>query len=175
MKRSPPDSEWDGDLIIHNLPAPEGMIECETVLDIGSGIRPMNWYKPKQHICLDPYDPYLERLAGYGYKTICSTAKHYLTNRSKFIYDDDFEAIYMLDVIEHMHKNEGQEVIELAKEVTGTQLIIFTPKGFMEQTEDAWGLGGHEWQTHRSGWLPGEFPGWRIQMYAKGFFASWNS
>ena len=81
----------------------------------------------------------------------------------------------MLDVLEHMHKNEGIEVIELAKKKAIKQIVIFTPKGFVQQTVDSWNMGGEYWQTHRSGWLPGEFPGWDISFYDEGFFAIWTN
>jgi hypothetical protein len=96
----------------------------------------------------------------------------------------EIEAIFLLDVIEHMEKEEGKRVIELAQQVAQRQIVLYTPYGFMEQTHDKWGLGGDEWQIHRSGWVPEEFPGWYIEvrpMYVrpegtlKGFIAVWTS
>ena len=152
----------------HTLPRPKGLIECDTVLDIGAGIRPMNWYVPKSHVCTDPYEPYYLRLCDAGYEAVQGTALDVLAVLSS-------DAIYLLDVLEHMHKNEGIEVIDLAKKKAIKQIVIFTPKGFVQQTKDAWNMGGEYWQTHRSGWLPGEFPGWDISFYDEGFFAIWTN
>ena len=155
----------------HTLPRPDGLIECDTVLDIGAGIRPFSWYKPLRHVCVDPHQPYCRRLRNAGYITIQQIALDFLWSAP----DGGCDAIYMLDVLEHMHKNEGIEVIELAKKKARKQIIIFTPKGFVQQTKDAWNMGGEYWQTHRSGWLPGEFPGWDISFYDEGFFAIWTN
>lgn len=163
MKSSPATLE-------HTLPRPEGLIECDTVLDIGAGIRPMQWYVPGIFfICVEPYDAYADILEANGYSVIRQTAIQAL--QSTLVCD----AIYLLDVLEHMHKNEGIEVIELAKKKARKQIVIFTPKGFVQQTKDAWNMGGEYWQTHRSGWLPGEFPGWDISFYDEGFFAIWTN
>ena len=162
-----PKEEWLANgLIENNLERPQGLIECDTVLDIGAGLRPMCWYTPKLHFCIEPYKLYVERLAYAGYRVIERTALQFLSGSCLL-----YEAIYLLDVIEHMDKEEGEEVIKLAIGLATKQVVIFTPHGFMQQTEDAWGLGGDYWQTHRSGWLPGEFPDWHTYRYAKGFFA----
>lgn len=161
-----PEKEWDGDLLIHNLPRPDGLIECKTVLDIGAGIRPMNWYKPESHICIEPFEVYGKLLKKAGYEIIQSTALDYLQYTRPQV-----EAIYLLDVIEHMEKEDGVKVVALALKRAKKQVIIFTPMGFMPQDEDVWGLEGHFWQTHRSGWMPEEFPGWQTQLFGRGFYA----
>ena len=156
-------------LLEHNLIRPDGLIECDSVLDIGAGIRPMNWYAPHNHTCVEPYEPYAKILKQHGYATWVGTALDILS------YDwpeaAKFEAIYLLDVIEHMEKEQGLEVIEKAELQSTKQIVIYTPTGFMAQEGDSWGLGGDEWQKHRSGWLPEEFPGWDIQFHGKSFFA----
>ena len=160
-----PDDEWDGELIIHNLPRPEGLIEVDTVADIGAGIRPMNWYKPRLHLCVEPHKTYAERLQRRGHKVIPMTAFQYLKLQQKI------EAIYLLDVIEHMEKHDGFEVIDLMTRKATKQVVVYTPRGFMEQTTDDWGLDGEIWQTHRSGWTADDFPDWHIENYGRGFFA----
>ena len=159
-------------LIQHDLPRPDGLIECKTVLDIGAGIRPMPWYAPRRHICVEPYGPYADRLETAGYEVIRQTAKEALQ------VEREGHAVYLLDVIEHMEKADGLEVIDLALR-GARQVVVFTPYGFMQQDHDVWGLDGHHWQTHRSGWLPEEFPGWWTQRYGwapfEGFYAIWTS
>ena len=163
----PPKEEWLANGLIENtLERPRGLIECKTVLDIGAGLRPMQWYVPVTHLCVEPYTPYARRLSLARYAVVENTAFTFLSN-----IDRQYEAIYLLDVIEHMHKEEGEEVVELVRELATKQVIIFTPHGFMQQEGDAWGLGGDYWQTHRSGWLPGEYPDWHSYRHAKGFFA----
>ena len=154
-------------ILKHDLPRPEGLIECDVVIDVGAGIRPMQWYVPTRHICVEPYGQYADHLEAAGYEVIRQTAKEALQ------VEREGHAVYLLDVIEHMEKAEGLEVVELAM-LGARQVVVFTPYGFMQQDHDVWGLGGHHWQTHRSGWLPEEFPGWRTQLYDTGFYAIWN-
>ena len=157
----------------HTLPRPDGLIECDTVLDIGAGIRQMQWYEPKHHYCVEPYLPYCRVLISAGYEIFYETALEHLG--MAHLNCAGIDAIYLLDVLEHMHKNEGIEVIKLGQKLAKKQVVIFTPKGFTKQTADAWDMGGEYWQTHRSGWLPGEFPGWDISFYDEGFFAIWTN
>jgi hypothetical protein len=161
-------------LIKHDLPRPPGLIECNVVLDVGAGIRPMNWYEPAEHICVEPYGPYADRLKAAGFLVVQATALQALR-----AVEGPVDAIYLLDVIEHMEKAEALEVIDLAKAKAARQVVVFTPYGFMQQDSDVWGLGGHHWQTHRSGWLPEEFPGWQCERYGwppfEGFYAVWTA
>ena len=156
----------------HIAPRPKTLIDCETVIDVGAGLRPFQWYTPKRHICVEPYEPYCERLRAAGFEVVTETAVVALAHLTA-------DAIYMLDVIEHMTKEDATAVIELALKAAKRQVVVYTPHGFMPQEVDHWGLGGHFWQKHRSGWLPREFPGWSIDLYyapkrkaPEGFFAT---
>lgn len=127
----------------------------------------MQWYAPVTHICIEPYGPYADVLEDAGYMVCRETAKRAL----RYCQGD---AVYLLDVIEHMERHVGQCVIEMAVRAARCQVVIYTPMGFLEQTHDAWGMGGERWQTHRSGWTPSDFPGWDIETTDEGFFASWT-
>lgn len=166
-------------ILQHTLARPKGLVECDVVLDVGAGIRPMRWYRPKRHICVDPYVPYCDVLKAAGYETIRATAEQLLEQSSLLQTADlvQVDAVYLLDVIEHMEKDEGERVLRLACETAQQQVVVFTPYGFDEQTSDVWGMDGDYWQTHRSGWFPEEFSaslGWRVQIPRKGFFAIWD-
>lgn len=152
----------------HSLPPPDGFFPPNVVLDIGAGIRPTPWGKPGFHVCVEPYKPYADRLeTETGLKVYNMTALRFLRLAPAHIFD----AIWMLDVIEHMTREEGEEVLLKALELDPQQIVVFTPHGFMPQSHDAWGMGGEHWQTHRSGWTPSDFPGWAIQPYGNAFYA----
>jgi len=169
----------------HTLPLPKGLRVVRSVLDVGAGIRPMQWYKPAWHVCVEPHPPYAVILEKAGYAVWCKTA---LTVLAGLAGDGAWvDAVYLLDVIEHMQKEEARKVLQLAQEAARYQVLVYTPVGFVEQTEDAWGLGGKYWQTHRSGWSPVEFPstkGWETELFfppqpkrnqpPEGFYALWN-
>jgi hypothetical protein len=69
-----------------------------------------------------------------------------------------------------MDRDEANEVLVAAYEAA-PRIIVYTPNGFLEQTEDCWGLGQHDWQKHRSGWTPDDFAGWKIIEGPEGFAA----
>lgn len=151
-------------------PRPEGLIEVDTVLDIGVGIRPMGWYKPGRHICVEPHPPYAEKLKAAGYEVWCETAASAVTTMLSWT-PGSIGAIYLLDVIEHMERADGTALLKVLPWLGAKQIVVFTPNGFLPQEHDAWNLGGERWQKHRSGWMPADFPGWRISFYEKNFTA----
>ncbi len=67
----------------------------------------------------------------------------------------------MIDVVEHLEKEEGLRLLCLTERIARRQIVLFTPLGFMPQEhldgKDAWGLEGGRWQEHKSGWLPEDF------------------
>ena len=130
---------------------------AQRICDIGPGIRPQPFYRADFHLCIEPHQEYVDWLEGHGYPVLKGTALDWLPGI------DPVEVVYMLDVIEHMDKEEGRDVLEHARRKAG-QVVIFTPLGFREQSykegeKDAWGMNGTRWQTHRSGWTPDDFPG----------------
>jgi hypothetical protein len=166
--------DWLGNgLVYHNLKRPAKLIEVETVLDVGAGVRPFGWYQPRQHICVEPCAAYRTRLLKTGLEVIGTTAEQALS----FLKPGAMGAIYMLDVIEHMERAVGLRCIELALMAQPRQIVVYTPLGFLEQDgPDPWGLGGELWQRHRSGWTPADFQAdWSIEYHANSFFAIWTN
>lgn len=132
------------------------------ICDIGPGIRPQPFYRADSHLCIEPHEEYANWLRDKGYDVLLGTALEMLPIITPV------EVVYMLDVIEHMDKEEGFEALRLARSKSH-QVVIFTPLGFHEQSykpgdKDAWGMNGTHWQTHRSGWTPDDFPGARIHV-----------
>ena len=159
-------------LVASGLPEPKGLLHVSSVLDIGAGLRPMPWFKPERHICVEPHGPYADRLEAAGYEVWRLTAPVALKLAAAKL---PVDAVYLIDVIEHMTKEEGLEVLRLAHALEPKQIVVFTPKGFLPQEGDAWGLDGGYWQRHRSGWTPADFPGWAIEEYmGMQFFATWT-
>lgn len=143
--------------------AAKAVRETKTVADIGCGIMPMNYFRPGLHIMIEPWREYADILAKRfeGDKSIlilelgALEALRALKSRS-------IDSIFLLDVIEHLEKNDGFEVIAECERVAREQIILFTPLGFMEQhigdgEKDGWGLSGATVQRHLSGWTPDDF------------------
>jgi cyclopropane fatty-acyl-phospholipid synthase-like methyltransferase len=163
--------------------AKEKIYDTEIVLDIGCGIRPQNYIKPRVHICCDPHKEYLDYLqkhcASFADPSIfqdfkinpfCTVEKE---SSSSFVFinadwesviemfpEKSVDTVFLMDVIEHLNKEKGKKLLEKTERIARNQFIVFTPLGFISQEhddEDAWGMHGGELQKHRSGWLPEEF------------------
>lgn len=148
-------------------PAPEGLIEVDSIIDVGAGIRPVSWLDVERHICVEPYGPYADKLEACAFEVARGTAVDVLPTLAA-------DSVFLLDVLEHMEKDEGIRTLDLAKHAASRQVVVFVPYGWMEQSEDAWGMGGEFWQTHRSEWYPEEFDGWSTYRYRRNFFAVLN-
>lgn len=137
--------------------------ETDTVADIGCGIVPMNYFRPKLHLMVEPWKEYSDIIAHRH-----RDDKSVLVMRCgalealRSLSDRAIDSIFMLDVIEHLEKEEGRLVLAECERVAREQIIVFTPLGFMPQhmeadEKDGWGLSGRSVQEHRSGWTPGDF------------------
>lgn len=141
--------------------------ETEIVLDIGCGIVPMNYFRPKLHVMVDPWKEYVDILSfrHAGDKSVLVLYSDAIEVLRQFT-DNSVDSIFLLDVIEHMDKDVGRKVIQESERVANEQIVIFTPLGFMTQhmkshESDGWGLSGTLYQEHRSGWTPDDFSsGW---------------
>ena len=137
--------------------------ETEVVLDIGCGISPMNYFRPKLHLMVEPWKEYSDILAyrHSGDKSIIIIRTGALEALRQFA-DNSVDSIFLLDVIEHLEKEEGRLTIIESERVAREQIVVFTPLGFMPQhmednQSDGWGLGGRTVQKHHSGWEPEDF------------------
>lgn len=135
----------------------------EVVLDIGSGIHPQRFFQPHIHLCCEPYNEYIvtlqNRFANFpGLVILQNTAQQVLDQ----LPDKSIDSVFLLDVIEHIEKDEGKKLLTACERVIRHQIIVFTPLGFMpqdyeEEEIDGWGLSGAVWQRHLSGWTPDDF------------------
>lgn len=161
-----------------------------TVLDIGCGIRPQNFIMPTVHVCCDAHREYLDTLQStitafrnndeeFTPNEFCTITRE---NSSEFILlnqdwssaiekflPKSFDTVFLLDIIEHLEKEEGKRLIRETEKLCRRQMVIFTPLGFIEQEHenetDAWGLSGALLQKHLSGWEPNDFDdSWTIYV-----------
>lgn len=141
----------------------------DLALDIGTGIRPHSFIQAKLYIFCEPFASYVEALQE-KYKQAPNVIILQTTGQILLptMPDQSVDLISMIDVIEHIDKVEGRELLAACERVARRQIVLFTPLGFVPQDyesgeQDAWGLQGVEWQRHLSGWEPEDFDGsWRI-------------
>jgi SAM-dependent methyltransferase len=64
-----------------------------------------------------------------------------------------FDAVVAFDLIEHLERDQGLELLRMMEQVARLRVVIFTPNGFLEQEASD----GNPFQVHRSGWTPEDF------------------
>ena len=145
--------------------------ETEIILDVGCGIVPINYFRPKLHIMVEPWKEYADILScRHGDDKSVLIIKLGALEALSALQTRSIDSIFLIDVIEHLDKDTGLKVIEEIERVARQQAVIFTPLGFMPQhveseEKDAWGLSGGEMQEHKSGWLPNDFgSGWQFHV-----------
>jgi hypothetical protein len=66
-----------------------------------------------------------------------------------------FDVVTLFDVIEHVPKRLGWELLERCEALTGKFVVLQTPCGFVEQGPEF----GNEYQRHLSGWFVQDLEG----------------
>lgn len=134
------------------------------VLDIGPGIYPINYFVPRLHILVEPHEEYVNILqVRLQDRTNFLILKGFALEVLRLLPDDSVDSVFLIDVIEHLEKPDGLQILAELDRVTRRQIVMFTPLGFMPQhveidKKDRWGFHGGDFQEHKSGWLPEDFP-----------------
>lgn len=149
--------------------------KAENVLDIGCGIIPQTMVPARLHICVEPYEEYVNHLLN-NYPPF---SRHkYLVIQSDWagiiplFPKQSIDTVILTDVIEHLKKEEGKKLLKQTLNIARKQIIIGTPIGLTKQFhshgKDAWGYSGVKWQEHQSGWSPDDFDStWQIYACKK--------
>lgn len=121
---------------------------CQTVLDVGCGYpSPIKNFSGRfWSVGVDLFLPSLQK----------SGADHihneYLLGNildiDKFFQPDSFDCVLASDVIEHLPKEQGLQLMQKMEAIAKRKVIIFTPNGFLPQSS----YDGNKWQEHKSGW-----------------------
>jgi SAM-dependent methyltransferase len=124
--------------------------DCESVLDLGCGpSSPIQFVKNiKKSVGVEAFGPYLEESKRKKIHT------EYMNKKIEDLefYQDQFDAVIMIEVLEHMEEVAGLEAIKKAEKWAKKKIIVSTPNGFLPQKE----LDGNLMQRHLSGWDVGK-------------------
>lgn len=96
-------------------------------------------------IALDKFGPYWSQIPS-KYSALTCDALEY----EKFIPEEKRDCAMLLDLIEHMDKEKGADLLERLK-THFRVILIFTPLGYHAQDIDVTGM-MNPYQIHRSGW-----------------------
>lgn len=147
-------------------------VSVDTLVDVGCGIRPFCEIDANVHICIEPWKEYIDIISNCYPKTSSFVFLNTdAINGLKTFADKSVDSVCIIDVIEHLSKDDGYVLIKEAERIARKQIIIFTPLGYMSnhaEEKDGWGLNGGKMQEHLSGWLPEDFDeDWDIHICEK--------
>ncbi len=141
MSLSQPEPFW----FFENLTA-----DCETILDIGCGRNsPLKILKNKKTIGVDGFVPYIIQSKNNSiHKEYILCDVRYLCFKEKSV-----DCAIAFELIEHLTREEGIELIRNMENMAKKKIILSTPNGWLEQDE----FDGNKMQHHKSSWITGDF------------------
>lgn len=118
---------------------------CESILDLGCGPdSPIRHVEAPRKVGVEAFAPYVEMSRKLGIHDEYVAADLVDVEFP----EKSFDAIVMIEVLEHLEKADGEVVLERLERIARKKLIVSCPNGFLEQ-------GSHDanpYQVHRSGW-----------------------
>jgi hypothetical protein len=144
--------------------------KISTVLDVACGLSLKSQYIDADvRVGVDIYRPYLERIeASVPFAKVLYDVR----KLDEVFVERSFDLVIMLDIIEHLEKDESLALMKTAEKIAKVAVIVETPDGFIPQNIDIWGHGGDEWQTHRCGWEKAELEGMGYQVVRRPYTMS---
>ncbi len=132
---------------------PEGKVK--SILDVACGLSLKSQYLDAEvRVGVDIYMPYLQAIdTDVPYSVVNADVK----DLAKLFIPKSFDLVLLLDILEHLEKDDALKLIETAEKIAKVAVIAESPLGYVPQNIDIWGKGGHEYQTHRSAWEKSDF------------------
>ncbi|MDZ7860516.1 MAG: class I SAM-dependent methyltransferase [Candidatus Krumholzibacteriota bacterium] len=134
------------------------LLNCGSVLDLGCGFNsPVKRCGVPFSVGVDLFDSYLRE---------SSDKRHH----SQYVKADirkvefqpkAFDAVIILEVLEHLTKDDGQKLLEKAETWACKKIIISTPNGYLSQN----GYHSNPLQKHISGWTTKELEELDFKVY----------
>lgn len=121
--------------------------DCK-LLDVGCGDNsPVQFLSDRlQTVGVDLFEPSIEKSKA---KDIHSDyVKIDVLEIENYFGKNTFDVVLASDLIEHITKEDGENLISQMENIARDKVIIFTPNGFLPQGE----IDKNPWQVHRSGW-----------------------
>ena len=120
--------------------------DCESVLDLGCGpSSPLQYCKNiKYSVGVETFPPYFEESRKRKVHT------EYIRDKVENVAfsEKSFDAVIMIELIEHLPKELGLEMLHKAAKWGRKKIIVSTPNGYLSQNT----YDGNPFQKHLSGW-----------------------
>lgn len=140
--------------------------ECSLTLDVGCGeFSRLSMFRPKiTTVGIDAFPEAIERSKAKGmhdHYIVADILKDNLNDVLANFEGRKFDLVTMYDVIEHLPKRLGFELLDRCEQLTSKYILLQTPNGFLEQGPEF----GNEYHRHLSGWFPHDFIGLGYKVY----------
>lgn len=134
--------------------------ECQTALDIGCGKHSfLSRFRPRiRTVGLDAFSGAIEKSRSLGLHDDYILANIIETSAQDLLAMNGgkkFDLVAMYDLIEHLPKKLGWDLLEKCEQLTNRYILLQTPYGFVEQGPED----NNIYQRHLSGWFPHDFEG----------------
>jgi 2-polyprenyl-3-methyl-5-hydroxy-6-metoxy-1,4-benzoquinol methylase len=138
--------------------------ESKTVLDVGCGhgkfMKQLNSEKQFEATGVEIFDEYITQAKNTD--AYIDVVKQDI--RKLDFPNMSFDAVMLSQVIEHLTKEEGLEIMRRAEKIAEKVVIIATPNGSFDQGE----YDGNKFQEHHSSWLTQDFQKLGYTVYGQG-------
>jgi len=133
----------------------EQLKDCNSVLELGAGhFEMIDAVKAAVRVGVEIHSPYIER-------RICDSSvvavRYDATRAPELFSPDSFDGVMLIDFIEHLDKPVALKLLADVERICRKTVFVHCPAGNHPQAGDAFGLGGEEFQLHRSSWEPEDF------------------
>jgi len=140
--------------------------ECSLTLDVGcGGYSHLSQFRPRiTTVGLDVFPQAIERARANGSHDHYLVADILKESAERLLSNFDgrkFDLVTLYDVIEHLPKRQGYDLLEKCEQLSSKYVLLQTPNGFLAQGPEL----GNEHQRHLSGWFPQDFEGLGYKVY----------
>lgn len=133
--------------ILFKLALRKELKNCTSVLDIGCGASPtMRELGVPRSVGAEGYQPFIEKTKRENLQD--DVVECDVRDISKHFRPQQFDACVAIDLIEHVTKADGMELIRSMETIAKKRVIFFTPNGFLPQQHST----NDDLQEHLSGW-----------------------